>query len=84
MGRPQMKKHSLDFNDMGNNANAINLYDTGDGVQNAGSRRIFGGNIPYAGPLIDGGQFLYDTVKYNYENEYKIDIDSIKNNVNND
>ena len=44
MGTPQMKKHSLDFNDMGNNANAIKLYDTGDGVQKAGSRRIFGGN----------------------------------------
>jgi hypothetical protein len=26
--------------------------------------------IPYAGPLIDGGQFLYDTIKYNYGNRY--------------
>ena len=40
--------------------------------------------IPYAGPLIDGGQFLYDTVKYNYENGYEIDINSIENKVNND
>ena len=40
--------------------------------------------IPYAGPLIDGGQFLYDTVKYNYESGYEIDINSIENKVNND
>jgi hypothetical protein len=33
--------------------------------------------IPYAGPLIDGGQFLYDTVKYNYENGYRVDLDKI-------
>ena len=36
--------------------------------------------IPYAGPLIDGGEFLYDTIKYNYESDYKISFDSLDSN----
>ena len=36
--------------------------------------------IPYAGPLIDGGEFLYDTIKYNYESGYKISFDSLDSN----
>ena len=27
----------------------------------------FGGNIPYLGHLVDGGSFLYDSIKYNYQ-----------------
>ena len=36
--------------------------------------------IPYAGPLIDGGEFLEDTIKYNYENDLEISFDSLESN----
>jgi LysM repeat protein len=34
--------------------------------------------IPYVGPLIDGGQFMYDTIKYNYENRTRVPVEAQK------